>query len=91
MGIHARFDLTRYAYSRAVPKAIADGYYDSIRILEIDTDWNETKVYLECADWSEIIKYWQDNIPAIEKANEEYYGEIEANRFQYRIEALVYN
>lgn len=88
MGIHAKDNLTRYAYQSKEPET-KSYTYDWFQVVEIDSEFDSEKEQFGSVDWEEARQYFLANIESIDKYNEDFYGGY--NVIQLRIEGLVYN
>ena len=88
MGIHAKDNLTRYAYQSKEPET-KSYTYDWFQVVEIDSEFDSKKEQFGSVDWEEVRQYFLANIESIDKYNEDFYGGH--NVIQLRIEGLVYN
>ena len=90
MGIHAKDNLTKFAYQSKEPET-KSYTYDWFQVVEIDSDseFDSKKEQFGSIDWEEARQYFLANIESIDKYNEDFYGGH--NVIQLRIEGLVYN
>ena len=102
MVIHAKDNLTKFAYQSKEPKT-KSYTYDWFQVVEIDSDsdsefdsdsdsdseFDSKKEQFGSVDWEEARQYFLANIESIDKYNEDFYGGH--NVIQLRIEGLVYN
>ena len=94
MGIHAKDNLTKFAYQSKEPET-KSYTYDWFQVVEIDSDsefdseFDSKKEQFGSIDWEEVRQYFLANLESIDKYNEDFYGGH--NVIQLRIEGLVYN